>query len=98
MFTVANQQIPTLSQEPVKSLGRLYNSPMKDTERGLETVGVATEGLLAINRCCLHGKLKVWCPQFMLFPRLLWPFLVYEICSTTLEAIEAKINKFTRRW
>ena len=25
------------------------------------------------------------------------PLLVYEICSTTIETIEAKINKFTRR-
>ena len=34
----------------------------------------------------------------MLIPKLLWPLLVYEICSTIVEAIEAKINKFTRRW
>ncbi|GFO03436.1 reverse transcriptase [Plakobranchus ocellatus] len=30
-FTVAEQQIPTFSLEPVKSLGRWYNSSMKDT-------------------------------------------------------------------
>ncbi|RUS85859.1 hypothetical protein EGW08_006411 [Elysia chlorotica] len=41
---------------------------------------------------------KVWGLQFMLIPKLLWPLMVYEICSTTVEAIEAKINKFTRRW
>ena len=98
IFTVASQQIPTVSQEPVKSLGRWYDSSMKDTKRGLETVKLAAEGLLAINRCGLQGKLKVWCLQFMLIPKLLWPLLVYEICSTTVEAIEAKINKFTRRW
>ena len=34
----------------------------------------------------------------MLIPKLLWPHSVYEICSTTVDAIEAKINKFTRRW
>ena len=71
---------------------------MKDTKRGLETVELATKGLLAINRCGLQSKLKVWCLQFMLIPKLLWPLLAYEICSTTVEAIEAKINKFTRRW
>ena len=98
IFTVASQQIPTVSQEPVKSLGRWYDSSMKDTKRGLETVELATEGLLAINRCGLQGKLKVWCLQFMLIPKLLCPLLVYEICSTTVETIEAKINKFTRRW
>ena len=98
IFTVASQQIPTVSQEPVKRLGRWYDSSMKDTKRGLKIVELATEGLLAINRCGLQGKLKVWCLQFMLIPKLLWPLLVYEICSTTVEAIEAKINKFTRRW
>ncbi|KAK3735128.1 hypothetical protein RRG08_054480 [Elysia crispata] len=98
IFTVASQQIPTVSQEPVKSLGRWYDSSMKDTKRGLETVELATEDLLAINRYGLQSKLKVWCLQFMLIPKLLWPLLVYEICLTTVEAIEAKINKFTRRW
>ncbi|GFO09141.1 reverse transcriptase [Plakobranchus ocellatus] len=44
-FTVAEQQIPTFSQEPVKM-----------------------------------------------------PLLVYDICSSTVEAIEAKINKYTRKW
>ena len=90
IFTVANQQIPTVSQEPVKSLVSWYDSSMKDTKRWLETVELATEGL--------QGKLKVWCLQFMLIPKLLWPLLIYEICSTTVESIEAKINKFTRRW
>ena len=40
----------------------------------------------------------MWCQQFILIPKLLWPLLIYEICSTTVEAIEAKINKVTRRW
>ncbi|GFO47836.1 reverse transcriptase [Plakobranchus ocellatus] len=34
----------------------------------------------------------------MLIPKLLWPLLVYDICSSTVEAIEAKINKYTRKW
>ncbi|GFO32237.1 reverse transcriptase [Plakobranchus ocellatus] len=34
--------------------------------------------------------------QFKLIPKLLWP--LYDICSTTAEAIEAKINKYTRKW
>ncbi|KAK3797908.1 hypothetical protein RRG08_020645 [Elysia crispata] len=58
-FTVANQQLPKVSQEPVKSLGRLYDSSMKDTKRRLGRVELATEDLLAINRCGLQAKLKV---------------------------------------
>ena len=47
-FTVASKQIPTISEEPVKSLGRWYDSSMKDTKRGQKTAELATEGLLAI--------------------------------------------------
>ncbi|GFO04289.1 reverse transcriptase [Plakobranchus ocellatus] len=34
----------------------------------------------------------------MLIPKLPWPLLVYDILSTTVEAIEAKINKYTRKY
>ncbi|GFN80341.1 reverse transcriptase [Plakobranchus ocellatus] len=59
---------------------------------------LASESLLAINKCGLQGKFKIWCLQFMLTPKLLWPLLVYDICSSAVEAIEAKINKYTRKW
>ncbi|GFN82187.1 reverse transcriptase [Plakobranchus ocellatus] len=97
-FTVAEQQIPTVSQEPVKSLRRWYDSSIKDTRRGAETLELASESLLAINKCGLQGKFKIWYLHFMLIPKLLWPLLVYDICSSTVEAIEAKINKYTRKW
>ena len=97
-FTVGNKQKQTVSEKPVESLGRWYDSSMKDTNRGQETAELASEGLLAINWCDLQSKFKVWCLQFMSIPKLLWPLLIYEICSTTVESIEAKISKFTRRW
>ncbi|GFO40547.1 reverse transcriptase [Plakobranchus ocellatus] len=97
-FTIAEQQIPTVSQEPVKSLGRWYDFSMKDNRPGAETLELASESLLAINRCGLQGKFKIWCSQFMRIPKLLWPLIVYNICSTTVEAIEAKMNKYTRKW
>ncbi|GFO21234.1 polyprotein [Plakobranchus ocellatus] len=56
---VAEQQIPTVSQEPVKSLGRWYDSSMKDTRQGAETLEIASESLLAINKCILQGKFKI---------------------------------------
>jgi hypothetical protein len=34
----------------------------------------------------------------MLIPKLLWPLLIYDICTSYVETIEAKINKFTRKW
>ncbi|GFO39955.1 ribulokinase [Plakobranchus ocellatus] len=54
--------------------------------------------VVAQNKCGLQGKFKIWCLQFMLIPKLLWPLIVYDICSSTVEAIEAEINKYTRKW
>ena len=34
----------------------------------------------------------------MLIPKLLWPLMIYEICTSAVEAMEAKINKFMRKW
>ena len=98
IFNVANQAIPTVTEEPVKSLGRWYDDTLKDTKRGNETKQMAEEGLETINQCGLPGKYKVWCLQFMLIPKLLWPLMIYDICISTVEAMEAKINKFTRKW
>lgn len=97
-FRIGGQDIPTVSQEPVKSLGRWYDATLKDTKRGAETKMVAEEGLKTIDKSGLQGKHKLWCLQFMLIPKLLWPLMVYEITTSTVEAIEAKINKFTRKW
>ena len=66
---------------------------MKDTKRGLETEELATEGLLLSTDVAFRIN-KVACLLSMLIPKL----LVYEICSTIVEAIKAKINKFTNRW
>ena len=97
-FKVGGQAIPTVSEEPVKSLGRWYDDTLRDTRQSKETAQSSEEGLRKIDRCPLPGKYKIWCLQHMLIPMLLWPLLVYEIATTTVEAMESKINKFTRKW
>ena len=98
VFRVANQDIPSVTEEPVKSLGRWYDDTLKDTQRGKETKHMSEEGLKTIDQCGLPGKYKVWCLQFMLIPKLLWPLMIYDICTSTVETMEAKINKYTRKW
>ena len=97
-FTIASQNIPTVTEEPVKSLGRWYDDTLKDTKRGEETKKLSEDSLKTIDQCGLSGKHKLWCLQFMLIPKLLWPLLIYDICTSTVEAMEAKINKYTRKW
>ena len=97
-FIVADQKIPTLSQEPVKSLGRQYDESLKDKIAARNTEDLVVSGLQKIQTSGLIGKFKLWCLQFMLIPKLLWPLLIYDIPISTVERLEAKINKFTRKW
>ncbi|GFN82174.1 reverse transcriptase [Plakobranchus ocellatus] len=96
-FTVAEQQIPTVSQEPVKSLGRWYDSSTKDTRRGAETLELASESLLAINKCGLQGKFKIWCLQFMLILKLLWPLLLKARHSALSRTESARKKRSQKR-
>ena len=46
----------------------------------------------------LQGEFKFRCPQHIFIPMLLWHLLVYEIVPSTVKSMEAKINKYTRKW
>ena len=97
-FEIGGQRIPTVSDLPVKSLGCWYDESMKDTNQVKETSKTLQEGLLKINCCPLQGKYKVWCLQHVFIQMLLWPLLVYEILTSAVEKMVAKINKYTRKW
>ena len=97
-FSIGGDIIPTVREQPVKSLGRLYTIPLTDRHRGPEVEKTALEGLRAIDRSELPGKLKAWCFQHGLLPRLLWPLQVYEISLTRVEAIQQHVSKNLRKW
>ena len=83
---------------PVKSLGRLYSIPLTDRHRGTEVQKVALKGLKSIDKTCLPGKMKAWCYQHGLLPRLLWPLEIYEIAISRVERIQQYSNKYLRKW
>ena len=64
-------KIPTVKEKPVKSLRRLYSIPLTDRHRGPEVQKVALKGLKSLDKTCLPVKMKVWCYQHGLLPRLL---------------------------
>ena len=97
-FFINGEAIPTVSEKPVKSLGRWYDGDLKDTVRVGEVRQQAVEGLKSIDSSALPGKLKLWCFQFGLLPRLLWPLTVYEVSLTTVEKLEALISSYIRKW
>ena len=97
-FMVDSQRIPTVSEKPVKSLGRWFDESLKDINQAKETQRTFQEGLHKIDCCPPQRKFKVWCLQHIFIPILLWPLIVYEIETSTVESMEAKINQYTRKW
>ena len=98
IFEIGGQRVPTVSDLPLKSLGRWYDESMKDINQVKETSKTLQEGLLKIDSCPLQGKYKVWYLQHVFIQMLLWHLLVYEISTSAVEKMEAKINKYSRTW
>ena len=82
----------------MKSLRYWFDESLKDINQAKETSRTLQEGLHKINHRPLQGKFKVWCQQYILILLLLWLPLVYEIATSTVESMEAKINKYTQKW
>ncbi|KAL9976249.1 hypothetical protein ACROYT_G013521 [Oculina patagonica] len=97
-FSVAGDTIPTVREQPVKSLGRWYKGTLTDRHQGVETLKQAEEGLKAIDKTRLPGKFKVWCLQFGLYPRLMWPLMMYEVAASRVERIEQRCSVYIRKW
>lgn len=56
---IYEEPILTVLEKPIKSLGRLYNSPLKDTEQAQELQQDLTKGMKIIDTYMLPGKLKI---------------------------------------
>ena len=97
-FSIAGDRIPTVKEEPVKSLGRWYEGNLSDKSKGMEIYKQAEDGLKAIDKTKLTGKYKVWCMQYGLYPRLQWPLMMYEVGASRVEKIEQKCSVYIRKW
>ncbi|ONI45671.1 hypothetical protein AN642_00195 [Epulopiscium sp. SCG-B10WGA-EpuloA2] len=87
-FVIDEEEIPLIRENPVKSLGRWYKADLSDGEQVVQFRKDVVEGLDRIDKSGLPGKLKLWCLQFGLFPRLMWPLSVYEIPLSAAEKME----------
>ena len=79
-------------------MGRWFDESLKGINQAKKTSRTLQEGFHKIDRCPLQGKFKVWCLQHISIPMLLWTLLVYEIATSTVASMEAKINKNIRKW
>ena len=68
---IEGETIPTVLQQPVKSLGRMYSILLTDRYQGKQVRHMVCDGLARIDKCGLPGKYKAWRYQFELLPQLL---------------------------
>lgn len=97
-FAIGGTPIPLVTEKSVKSLGKVFNSSLRDTDALQQTRADLTTWLAAIDKSGLPGKFKTWIYQHGVLPRILWPLLVYETPISTVEKLERTISQFLRRW
>jgi hypothetical protein len=97
-FFIGDDQIPTVSEQPVKSLGRWYDASLKDKDQVQQLHKDISSSLQSIDNTQLPGKLKAWCLQFGLLPRVLWPLALYEVPISTVEKMERGVTGYLKKW
>lgn len=97
-FMMEGEVIPSIQEKSVKSLGRWYTAALNDKEQVVELRKDMVEAINRIDKSFLPGKLKLWCLQFGLLPRIRWPLTVYDIPISEVERLERVMNKAIRKW
>lgn len=70
-FCLGDTRIPSVSEMPVKSLGKLFTSDLKDKVAHQAASDDLSSWLSTVDRSGLPGKFKAWIYQRGILPRLL---------------------------
>ncbi len=97
-FRLGEHQIPSVTERPVKSLGKAFNCRLNDRD-SIKATGADLEGWLrTVDKSGLPGRFKAWVYQHGILPRILWPLLIYEVPMTVVEGFEQKVSSYLCRW
>jgi hypothetical protein len=97
-LSVQDEEIPSIVERPIKCLGKWFDASLHDRDNVKKLKTQVEDGLKNIDRCGLPGKFKAWLYQHALLPRLIWPMMLYDIPSTTVEALERLTSRHIRKW
>ncbi|KAI8507131.1 hypothetical protein Bbelb_155700 [Branchiostoma belcheri] len=95
---VQGERIPAIAEQPIKSLGKTFDVTLSDKKNIEEFKQQMRDGLEAIENSELPGRYKVWCYQYGLLPRAVWPMTMYDIPLTVVEEVERRVSRHLRKW
>ena len=97
-FQMQGETIPSIIGSPIKCLGKWFDDTLGDLDSIKATVEQLQTWLKKIDNTSLPGKLKLWCFQHGIVPRLNWPFAMYDFTISTVEGMERHVSSFIRKW
>ena len=98
MPVIDGKQITSITDQPIKYLGKKYNNRVDDREQVEETIEEVKGMLKKVDRCKLPGKYKSWMLQNMLLPRILWPLTIYNVPITKVTHIQRLLTGRLKKW
>ena len=70
-INIEGKSITSITEKPIKYLGKTYNMSLNERQQTEEVVQQAKKDLKKINKCKMPGRYKGWLMQHMLLPRLM---------------------------
>ena len=89
---IQGNPITSITEKPVKYLGKVYNKSLNDQEQAGEVLKELKQGLKKIGKTMIPGRYKAWMVQHMLLPRLMWPLTIYNIPESKVEEMQKLIT------
>ncbi len=97
-FRLGEYQIASVTERPVKSLGKVFNCRLNDRD-SIKATSTDLEGWLrTVDKSELPGRFKAWVYQHGILPRILGPLLIYEVPMTVVEGFKQKVSSHLCRW
>lgn len=95
-FSISAVPIPTISEKPIKSLGKFFDRSLRDLASIKNTCEERKGWLKDVDMTGLPGRLKTWIYQYGILPNILCS--LYEFPITTILHLERLVSRYLRRW
>ena len=97
-FQVAEEIIPSIQKEPLKTLERVYNSSVTGRQTQDNLKKKIKELVQKIDKSLLTGIMKVWVYQNLLLAMIRWSLMICKIPLSWVEYVEAYLNGYLCKW